>query len=170
MPVPPNGQQSVTWDGSSARAVFGTTRAPFLKFQVPKTEVKTSKPRRLGEMRATVRTPGAIDIADIAAEMLDSDYVSIILPRMPKHGGTLITFPVTLNRRHPAVQGSYGILMDDCRIVSIEEDVESGEKEAIKKLGLSVMNVWERGGDGIWKCLSFENALPSAQARALMDF
>lgn len=170
MPLPLNGQQSVTWDGGSARAVFGTTRAPFVKFEVPKTEVKTSKPRRLGEMRATVRTPGAIEISDIAAEMLTSDYVKFILPRMPKHGGTLIVFPVTLNRRHPAVEGSYGILMDDCRIVSVEEGVEPGEKEAIKKIGLSVMNVWERGGDGVWKCLSLEDALPSAQAKALMDF
>lgn len=170
MPLPLNAQQSVTWDGGSARAVFGTTRIPFTKFEVPKTEIKTSKVRRLGEMLAKVRTPGAAEIADVAAEMLTSDYVKLVLPRMPKHGGTLIEFTVTLNRRHPAVQGSYGIMMDQCRIVAIEEGVESGENAALKKLGLSVMNVWERGEDGVWKCLTFEDALPSAQARALMDF
>jgi len=168
--IPPNGQQSVDNDGGSAIARFGTTKAPFLKLDEPDVDVKTEKIRRIGEMRATVRTPGAEEIGDLAAEMLLTDYVSIILPRMSKHGGTLIEFPVTLNHRHPAVSGSFSILFDQCRIVKLGGTIENGEKALIKKLGISVMQVWEKGGDGIWKCLSLEPTLPSVQASALMDF
>src|SRR5262249_37015566 len=128
------------------------------------------KIRRLGEQLASVRTPGSAEIPDIAAEILVTDYVEIILPRMPKHGGSLITFPVTANRRHPAITGSYGIIFDACRIVKRGETIENGEKGAVKKLGLSVMNVWERGADGVWKCLALLPTVPTAQAKALMQF
>lgn len=164
------GLNDLTWDGSSAFGRFGSTKVPFTKLERPKVETKTEKIRRLGEQLPTVRTPGAVEIADLSAELLTTDYVALILPRMPRHGGNLIEFPVTMNRRHPAVLGSYSILLDQCRIVSDEESIENGEKGAIVKIGLSVMNVWEKGLDGIWKCKALMPSLPSSQAVALMQF
>lgn len=168
--MPDNGLADLTWDGSSAFLRFGALKVPFLKFDRPKVETKTEKIRRIGEQLATVRTPGSVEIADISAEMLTTDYVSLILPRMPRHGGNLIEFPITMNRRHPSVIGSYSILLDQCRIVADEESIEAGEKGAVYKLGLSVMNVWEKGADGVWKCKALLPTLPSSAARALMQF
>jgi len=165
-----NGLSGLTWDGGSAFLRFGSLKTPFLKFDRPKVETKVEKIRRLGAQLAELRTPGAVDIGDIAAEMALTDYVELILPRMPRHGGSLITFPVTLNRRHPAITGSYSILCDDCRIISDEESLENGEKAAVIKLGISVMNVWEKGADGVWKCKALIATLPSSQAKALMSF
>jgi hypothetical protein len=47
---------------------------------------------------------------------------------------------------------------------------EPDEKAIIKKLGVSVMALWEKGDDGVWKCLNPSPTLPSSQAKAAMIF
>lgn len=165
-----NGLQDVTWDAGSAKVRWGSLIVPFTKFTRPSVETKVEKIRRVGEMIATKRTAGVVEIGDISAEMLTTDYEEKILQRLPRHGGTLVEFPVTLNHKHPSVPGSYGILMDGCRIIKDESDVGNDEKALITKLTLSVMYVWERGRDGLWKCKALVPSLPSSQARALMSF
>ena len=165
-----NGLKDLTWDGSSAFIRFGALKVACLKFDRPKVETKTEKIRRIGEQLPTARTPGATEIADATAEILTTDFATHILPRMPRHGGSLVEFQVTLNRRHRAVIGSYSILLDQCRIISDEESIEASEKGAVYKLGISVMNVWEKGADGVWKCKALLPTLPSSAAKALMTF
>lgn len=168
----PNGLDDVTWDGSSAIARAGSTKVAFLSFERPKVETKTEKVLRLGEQMASKRTPGKVEVGDASAEMLLTDWYSTWLPRMPRHGGTLLEFPVTMNRRHPAVAGnaSYSFVCQQCRIVGQEEKIENGEKPATMKLMLSVMAVWEKGGDGIWKCMARIPSLPDSATQALMQF
>lgn len=167
-----NGLQDVAWDSaSSARILFGTIIVPVLKFDVPKEEIKTEKVPRVGEVRPTKRTAGRMEIGDIAVEIELSDYEALILPRMPKHGATLIEFVITCNVKHASVAGSYGMLLDGCRIVSREgPSFAPDEKALVKKLGISVMATWERGRDGVWKCLDLNPKLPSSQAQAAMTF
>ena len=164
--------QDLTWDSASCvRIVLGSTRVTFTKFSPPKVDTKTEKVARVGEARATKRTPGRVEIADMTAEVLLTDYTSQILPAMNRHGGTLVQFSIIASVKHPSISGSYNTLLDDCRIVSREgPEFDGSEKALIKKLGISVMQVWEKGSDGIWKCSSYEQALPSSQAKALMAF
>ncbi len=165
-----NGLDDVTWDSTSARLRFGITSAPCTKFDRPKVERKREKVLRVGEELASKRTPGIVDIGDVSAEMLATDWVSVVLPRMPAQGWAGIEFTVTLVRKHPSVTGLYSILMDRCSIVSSEESVGADEKGAIVKFSLSVMNVFERGADGIWKCMARLPKSTSAQGAALMTF
>jgi hypothetical protein len=167
-----NGLRDLTWDSASCvRIVIGSTRVVLTKFGLPKVETKTEKPPRIGEARATKRTPGRTEIADVAGEILLTDWTSQILPVMNRHGGNLLQFPIIASVSHPSIAGSYDAMLDDCRIVSQEgPEFDGSEKALMKKLGFSVMQAWERGADGVWKCSSFEAALPSSQARALMQF
>ena len=167
----PNGLSDCTWDSaSSAFFRFGSTKIPLLKFTPPKDDVKIDKPRRVGEMRAQKRTPGVSEIGTASIEMLLSDYTSLLLPRMPKHGGTLVEFVVTATVTHPSVKGSYGILCDNGRIIGSEgPEFDGSEKGLIKKLTIDFLDIWEKNEDGIWKTLSLK-PLPSSQAIPLLAF
>ena len=167
----PKGLSDTTWDSaSSAFFRFGSTKIPLLKFTPPKDDIKIDKPRRIGEMRAQKRTPGVSEIGTASIEMLLSDYTSLLLPRMPKHGGTLVEFVVTATVTHPSVKGSYGILCDNGRIIGSEgPEFDGSEKGLIKKLTIDFLDIWEKNEDGIWKTLSLK-PLPSSQAIPLLAF
>lgn len=163
-----NGLDEVTFDGTSARIWLGTKIFPFISFGVPAQEVKTEKIRPIGKMIATRRTPGVQDVADISAEILVTDWIAL-LGFLPANGWTFAKFPVTINHKHPAVSETYGIICDNCRFTKIEQEVKNDEKGAMKKLGISVMNVLERGTDRKWKSMAFNPALPSPSAQALIN-
>lgn len=166
-----NGLNDVTWDSAqSAFFRFGSTKIALTKFEPPKDDIKVEKVPRIGEMRASKRTPGRSEVGDISIELLATDYEAFLLPRMPKHGGTLVEFVITASVYHPSVLGSYGILCDNCRIIGSEgPSFDGSEKALIKKLTISVLDVWEKGRDGIWKTLSLK-PLPSSQAVPLLKF
>src|SRR6185312_13313983 len=166
------GLQDLTWDSSScARVVLGSTRVDFTKFTPPKVETKTEKVARIAEQRATKRTPGRTEIADFASELLLTDFEAKLLPAYNRHGSNLLQVTIVVDIRHPSIAGSFGLMIDDCRCVSEEgPELGSDEKGLIMKLGWSGMQVWRRGRDNVWKCHSFEKALPSSQAAALMQF
>ena len=167
----PNGLADCTWDSASCAFFrWGSTKITLLKFGVPKDDIKVEKIRPIGAMRATRRTPGTSEVGDASIEMLASDYASLVLPRMPVHAGTDVEFVVTATVTHPSVLGGYGVLCDGCRIIGSEgPDFDGTEKGLVKKLTLSVMNVWERGESGVWKTYA-RLALPSSQAVPLLNF
>ena len=164
----------LTWDScSSAHVVFGASRVPFQKLEPGKITIKTEKSRRVGEPIATRRTPGAAEVADPTAEMLATDFEAHILPRMPKHGGTLIEFPVLIVLKHPSIAGTLSILLDRCRFLEWDGpslDGNSPEKGLIYKLTMSAMGRMDRGRDGQWKALYYDIRRASKDARALMAF
>lgn len=166
-----NGLRDCTWDSAScAHFRFGSTAITLTKFEPPKDDIKIEKVARIGEMRATKRTPGRSEVSDISIEMLATDYVTLLLPRLPKHGGTSVEFVITASVYHPTVTGSYGILCDNCRIIGAEgPSFDGSEKGLIKKLTISVIDVWEKGADNVWKTLSYK-PLPSSQAIPLLKF
>lgn len=168
----PNGLNDVTWDGATSVAMrFGTTKVPILKLSPPKVELKREKIRRVGEQVASRRTPGAGEVGDMTVELLSADYMTFILPRMGRHAGGEIEFVTTCTIAHPSVTGSLSRLMDHCSIVSIEgPDIESSEKGLITKLGISVLDLWEKGSDGKWKTLFRKAGMTSADAAALLKF
>lgn len=167
----PNGLSDCTWDSASCAFFrFGSTKIPLTKFTPPKDDIKIEKPRRVGEMRAQKRTPGVSEVGTASIEMLLSDYTSLLLPRMPKHGGTLVEFVVTATVTHPSVKGSYGILCDNGRIIGSEgPEFDGSEKGLIKKLTIDFLDIWEKNEDGQWKTLSLK-PLPSSQAIPLLAF
>jgi hypothetical protein len=127
--------------------------------------------RRAGGMLADKRTPGVVDIADTSIELLATDYEALVLPRLPRHGGTLVEFVITANVYHPSVLGSFAILCDRARIAKVEgPDFDATEKGLVMKLGVSVMNTWHKGRDGEWKCMALVPTLPSSQAVPLLKF
>ncbi len=167
----PNALHDLAYDsGSCAGVVIGTTVCTFTKVALPKSEVKVSKISPVGAGRDTRRTAGKLSIADMMTEMLVTDYAPI-LNAQNVHGGTEIQHVIIARLAHPGILGSFGTLLDGARIISLEgPDLDGSEKEAIIKLGWSIMNRRDRiGTTRTWKCLGFENTLPSAQAQALMD-
>lgn len=167
-----NGLSTVAYDsGSSATFLMGTTVVPVRKLTPPKVEVKTEKVRSSGQGIAKKRTIGVTEVSDGNAEIELGYYNDLIMPRLPQHGGTLIEFVGTLTIRHPSITGSYGQLYDHCRIISIEgPEITDDEKALVMKLGFSCMNIFQKGSDGKYKCLNFDEALPSSQAKAAMSF
>jgi len=166
------GLQSVAWDSASSfKMLFDTTTIPATNVATPDMEIKVEKVARLGEVLPTKRTIGRAELSDLEVEIELSDYTQIILPRQPRHSGTLLEFVCTCTIRHPSVLGSYGLLLDGCRIVKHPSmSFEPDEKAIRKKIGISVMAMWEKGLDGIWKALSPMPTLPSSQAIAAMSF
>ncbi len=166
-----NGLADCTWDSASCAFFrFGSTKIPLTKFTPPKEDIKIEKIPRIGEMRARKRTPGRSEISTAAVEMLLSDYATLWLPRMPKHGGALVEFVVTATVTHPSVKGSYGILCDNGRVIGAEgPEFDGSEKGLIKKLTIDFVDVWEKAEDGVWKTLSLM-PLPSSQAIPLLAF
>lgn len=167
----PNGLQDCTWDSASSAFIrFGSTKIALVKFTPSKVDVKVEKVRRIGSMIADKRTPGTVEIGDASIEILATDYEAFVLPRLPVHGGTLVPFVVTASVTHPSVLGSYGVLLDNNRIIGKEgPEFDASEKALIVKLTLSTMDVWEKGRDGTWKTLSLK-PLPSSQAVPLLQF
>ena len=167
------GLDEATWDSASCvRGMrWGSTLVPVLKATPPGLEVKLDRSRAVGEMLGQRRTPGAGEISDASVEVRLSDYVALILPKMPKHGGTLIAWTITLTISHPSVKGSYGQIWEACRITKHDAapELAADEKTLVKKLGLSVMNHWERGDDGIWKS-TFALDLPMSAMAAAFKF
>lgn len=165
------GLQDGTWDsGICAIVRFGATKIPLMKFTPPKVEVKMEKVSRIGEMLAQKRTPGRGEIGNASGEMLLTDYVALMLPRFPRHGGTFVNFVITVSIGHPSVRDSYSQLIDGCRTAVLEgPELDGSEKGVPKKFEFSCMNVFEKGTDGIWKALN-QLALPSSQAVPLLQF
>lgn len=161
-----------TWDTAASLAIrFGALKAAVTKLSPPKEDVKVEKIREVGSMHATKRTIGVVDVSDGTIEMLATVYEAMILPRLPKHGGTLTQFVITSTYSHPSIEGSLGYLYDRARIIGEEDPpVEASEKGAIVKLTVSVMKKWRKGRDGVWKCLGLEPGLPSSTAQALLSF
>lgn len=165
------GLQDATWDSAScAKIRMGAIVVPFMKFTSPKVEVKTEKPARVGEMLAQKRTPGRGEIGDASGEILLSDYAAIILPRFPRHGATFVGFVITTTITHPSVLGSYAQNLDGCRMTVLEgPELDGSEKGLVKKVSISVMNVFEKGADGIWKALN-QTLQPSSLMAPLLQF
>jgi hypothetical protein len=168
----PNGLNDATWDTASSLSVrFGGLKAAITKLTPAKTEIKTEKVRRVGEMIASKRTPGVGEIGDCTGEMLTADYVSFILPRMPEQGGTLIELVTLVQFSHASVVGQYAILMDRCRFTVIEgPEIDASEKGAITKFTMSCMSRYDKGADGKWKALFSVPGRPSSTAQALLKF
>ena len=165
------GLQDATWDSAvCAKIRFGSIVVPFIKFTLPKADVKTEKVARVGEMLSQRRTPGRGEIGDASGEILLSDYVSLILPRFPKHGATFVDFVVTVTVSHPIVNGSYAQNLDGCRMIALEgPELDGSEKGLVKKVTISVMNIFEKGSDNQWKALN-QTLAPSAQMVPLLKF
>jgi len=171
MPTPPAALRDLAYDsGACAGVVIGTTVCTFTKLGVPKNEIKVEKISPVGAGRATRRTPGKAEIADMMTEMLVADYAPI-LNAQNVHGGTEIQHEIITRLAHPGIIGSFGTLLSGARIISIEgPDLDGSEKGAIIKLGWSIMERWDRiGTSRTFKCLGYETAKPSAQAKALME-
>lgn len=165
------GLKDGTWD--SARCLlfrWGALKVGITKATPPKLSVKTDAVRRATEMVALSRTPGVGEVSNANIELLTSDFISKIWPKMPKHGGTLETFTITETVTHPSIRGSYGEIWDTCRIVGLEgPDLDISEKSLITKLEINVVNRWLRGDDGVWKSL-FELDLPMSQSAKQFAF
>lgn len=168
------GLNGIAWDSASSVTIHaGTTKIPLYKLGIPKMEIKVAKVRSIGAMLAEKRTIGAAEVADIAAEIEATYYEALLLPRLPKHGGTLTEFPITTTIQHPSVKGALVFGLDRCRIISDEGpefDAESGEKPLIIKLGISVMAKFVKGRDGILKCLDVKPTLPSSDLKSALSF
>lgn len=171
MPAP-NGLRGLTWDSAtSASIVLGTLRVPFQKLSPGKVTIKVDKPARVGESLPSKRTPGKGEIGAFSGEIGADDFEGLILPRMPIHGGTLVTFPILITIKHPSVAGSLSIIMDDTRILEFDgPELDGSEKALIYKLNFDAMRRYDKGRDGVWKGLTFDARRPSADARALMQF
>lgn len=165
------GLEDCTWDAGVSFAMrWGSTKVPLVSFTPPKQEVKKEKVARLGEMLAQKHTTGRGEIGNATAEVLLTDYVEFILSRGAKHGMTLNEIVITATVGHPSVNGSYGALYDGCSFVVLEgPDFKPDEKALIKKIEFLVMNVFEKGPDGVWKALN-QLRLPSSQAVPLLNF
>ena len=168
----PNGLIDATWDTASSLSVrFGSTKVAILKLTPAKVEIKTEKIRRVGSTLPDKRTPGVAEISDCTGEMLTSDYVGFILPRMPVQGGTLIELVTLIQFNHASIVGEYSILMDRCRFTAIEgPEIDASEKGAITKFTMSCMARHDKGADGKWKALFSKPGQPSSTAVALMKF
>lgn len=160
--------RNLAFDGSTGRIRFGAQAVLLTKIQLPKEELKEGKERYIGEQVARARTPGVLDVGMLEIETTSAAFVGIILPAWQVHGNNFPEFPVTVSDRHPLVSGPYSRILDRCRFLNIEEAIENSEKASIVKLGLSVIEVFRRGTDGIWKTLGYEPSLGSAAAQALM--
>ncbi len=170
MPLP-DAIESLAWDSVSAKLLIGGVTVPALKLGVPKEEIKVELIRRIGEQRPKKRTTGTMELGVLTLEVELGDYTTLVIPRMPIHGGTFVEFVVTLTVTHPNVVGSYGMLFDGGRILTREgPEISPDEKALIKKLGISVMSSHEKGADGKWRCLDLDPKLPSSLARAAMAF
>lgn len=167
-----NGLNDATWDSaSSARVLFGGSQISLVKFTLSKVEVKTEKVPRVGESLASKRTPGRAEVSDPSGEMLTTDWVGFVLPRMPEQGGTLLELVVLVTLSHPSVLGSAAILLDRCRFTAIEgPDLDGSEKGLITKFTMSSMARYDKGADGKWKSLFRVEGRPSSTATALLKF
>jgi hypothetical protein len=167
-----NPLSDVTWDSATGASIhFGSTKVALTKLSTPKVEVKISKIGAVGSGIANKRTPGKAEVADFGAELLATDYVAHVMPRMPKMGGTMVQFQTLVHLLHPSIAGSLSILLDRCRIVAVEgPELDGSEKELIYKLTISCMNRHDRGANGTWKSLAWDTLRPSADARAMMKF
>lgn len=165
------GLNNATWDSASCVAFrWGATKVPCTKLTPAKIDIKTEKVPRIGEMLASVRTPGRAEIADMTVEMLLSDYEAQVMPRLPVHAGTFIPFQLTAEVGHVSVKGRWAVLFDGIRIVGEEgPEFDGSEKALIIKLTLSVMDRWTKGRDGIWRTLSLK-PLASSQTVASLLF
>jgi hypothetical protein len=168
----PNGLIDASWDtASSISVLFGSTKIAITKLTPAKVEVKTEKIRRVGSMLPDKRTPGVAEISDCTGEMLATDYVGLILPRMPVQGGTLIELVTLIQFNHASVVGSYSILMDRCRFTAIEgPEIDASEKGAMIKFTMSCMARHDKGADGRWRALFSKPGQPSSTALAQMKF
>lgn len=166
------GLQNSTFDtASSAALLFGLTSIPILNGAVPAVEVKKAKSRAIGRMIADKRTPGVAEIADMSGEIRADDYANIILPRLPKNGGTLLNFAGLFKLDHPSVTGTLSVLVDGLCFTKIEGfEIKADENPATIKFTLSCMTRWDKGADGIWKQLWWSPGQPSATAKALLKF
>lgn len=166
------GLEDCTWDSASCAFLrWGATKVPVQKFTPSKVEIKREKVRRVGEQVAGKRTPGAGEVTDATAEILATDYEEFVLPRLGLHAGSDIEFVITQTATHPTVRGSLGTLLDHVSIVSIEgPELDGSEKPQIIKLGLSVMDRWDKGRDGKWKALYRKSTMTSSDAQAQLQF
>lgn len=160
--------RNLALDGATGRIRFGAKAVPLTKITLPDEEVKTEKIRYIGEQIAGVQTLGIIEVGSLEAEMTSAVFVSTILPLWAEHGNNIPEFPITVTQRHPLVAGPYSIVCDRCRFQKLSESIEASEKANVVKLMFSVIEVYRRGADGVWKSLAYKSALgPSAAALAL---
>lgn len=167
-----NTLQDLEWDSATpVKMIWGTHIVQITKSAFPKFETKVSKIKKPGQGRSQARTIGTSEVADMSIEMTLLDYTFEVLPFMPVMGGNEVEFVITGDVRHVSVRGSYSTQLDRCRILTREgPEWDGSEKEQIMKIGVSVMNRWEKGPDGVWKCPGYESALPSSLALALRKF
>ena len=166
--------QDITSDsGTSVAILFGALRMPLTKLSPGKITVKREKIRRVGESIARKRTPGSAEIGDFNGEMLASDFEANLLPRLPEHGGCLVEFPILIRMSQPSLAGSLAVWMDSTCILEFdgpETDGSSAEKPLIYKLQFSAMNRFDKGRDGVWKCLYYDPRRPAAAAIPSIPF
>src|ERR1700683_2901389 len=162
----------LVWDSAScvAGVVWGVHRYAFMKLEPPEQEIKVDKPRTLGQMQSTRRTPGVSELKSFKGVMLLTDWRAL-RAKMGKHGGTLIQAPITATIAHPAASGKHVLLMDDSRIIGRKPPPLVGDEKGLEtELTIDCMAFWEQGVDGIFKCLNIDARQPSSAAPALGKF
>jgi hypothetical protein len=144
-----------------------------LKLSPGKVTVKRNKVRRVGRPLADKRTVGSAEIGDFNGEILATDFEAQILPRLPAHGGSIVEFGILIKLAHPSIKGSLAVYMSEVSIVEFdgpEIDASSAEKELIYKLQYSAMGRFDKGRDGVWKCLYFDPRRPARDAIPAIPF
>ncbi|MGE5200998.1 MAG: hypothetical protein ACM3O6_02925 [Acidobacteriota bacterium] len=162
----------LAWDSASSVTIFfGTTQIVCTEAQLPDVEIKSEKLHEIGLMLPERRTVGRAEISDFTLKMELSRYSTVILPRMPEHGGTLIEFVVNATIKHPSITGSFGVFLDHCRIIKASGiKLSADEKALVRELTISTMGVFEKGADGKPKSLYVNSKKPSSQLQAAMSF
>ena len=159
--------RNVAFDGSTGRIRFGSLAIPLTKLGTPKEERKSSKVRLIGDPVARIRTPGIWDVGDAEFEILVSHWAGYIYPNLPKQGGSLMDFPITLVDRHPQVAAEYHLVLDRCNIMTRSGEYVNDEKERVYKVGYSCIETFEKVAQGQWKSLAWRPSDGSLSARAL---
>lgn len=167
-----DGLQDVTFDTASCASLYlGNTAIDVQKFSPSKVSVKKDKLRPIGSMIATKRTPGVAEVADGSFEVLETVWMSVILPRLPVHGGSDVTFTILQALKHPTIIGSSRILLDRVTLAEFDgPELVGDEKGAVRKFAYTAMDRYEAGIDGVWKTLYRRPGVPSALAVAILKF
>ncbi|HSM92113.1 MAG TPA: hypothetical protein VLT47_04440 [Anaeromyxobacteraceae bacterium] len=140
--------EDVAWDGATSTKVYiGSRRVAPIKITIPDVETKVSLVERVGEPQAKKRTPGRTTVGNLVVEYDLADYAEIVMPSMPKHGGTLIETTISAVVQHPSVEGSYTVFCERCRAIKTSgPDIDGSEKPLTKKVEYSVLRLWEKAG------------------------
>ncbi len=146
-----NATNGLNFDGSSVRLRLSRSAlGGIVKLSLPEITLKEEKIVLLGDQSVSVRTPGIMEIGDGALTITQVGWKAwlAVLPDEWMN----VEFQVTGNQRHATIRGSYGTILDRCRMTKKKpSEWANDEKNATQEITLSCMSVIERGDDGKWK-------------------